>query len=206
MKIYWVRHAEPDFSIVGDMERPLSKGGMEQAQRLASFFKVKKISAVYASPYKRSVETMRAVSEACNMQLLIIDNLRERKSSKEQIPEILFHGFAKRQWENFDFKYIGGESLYEVQKRYIAAFRKIAQESQILHREGIVIGGHVTAMSTLIKYYFNDFSWEDYDSAKKKYPWIICMEVNDDNSFGVIAISEIDIQSQKETLLWRAQE
>lgn len=55
----------------------LSEAGRREAQALAARFKRENLSAVYASPLARTVETARAIAEACGLALILDEDLLE---------------------------------------------------------------------------------------------------------------------------------
>lgn len=61
-KVYFVRHAKPDFSVHDDLTRPLTDEGRKSSEKLINFFKDKNITKIYSSPYKRSIDTVRGIA------------------------------------------------------------------------------------------------------------------------------------------------
>ena len=57
-KVYFVRHAQPEFSWVEDLTRPLTEEGKKDSKIVLDFFKDKKIDVFYCSTYKRSIDTI----------------------------------------------------------------------------------------------------------------------------------------------------
>ena len=115
--LYFVRHAKPDFSIHDDLTRPLTQEGMEASENLTRFFLDKNITKLYSSPYKRSIDTILDLSEHLGLEIIPVEDFRERKISSGWIED--FNTFSKMQWENFEYKLEDGESLREVQARNI---------------------------------------------------------------------------------------
>lgn len=175
-KVYFVRHAKPDFSVHDDLTRPLTDEGRMSSGKLINYFKDKNITKIYSSPYKRSIDTVKGIADAFNLEIELVEDFRERKITEEWIED--FNGFAKKQWEDFNYKLAGGETLNEVQERNIIALKIILKE----HREGdIVIGTHGTALSTIIKYFNNEFDYVDFERIKGIMPWVVCIEFDGDN-------------------------
>jgi len=69
-----------------------------------------------------------------------------------------FNSFAKKQWEDFDYKLSDGESLREVQNRNIKALNEVLR---MYEGKNIVIGTHGTALSTIINYYDSTYGYDD---------------------------------------------
>src|SRR2546430_591911 len=68
-EIWLVRHADCYQDIVETEDPPLSALGRRQAQRLAERIRHAKPAAVYCSPYRRALETARAI-DADRLRLL----------------------------------------------------------------------------------------------------------------------------------------
>lgn len=170
-KIYFVRHARPDFSIHDDLTRPLTEEGIESSKKVAEYFKDKNITKIYSSPYKRSIDTIIEVSNIFNLDIEIIEAFRERKVSNAWIED--FATFTENQWNDFDYKLNDGETLNEVQSRNIRQLHKILLEND---NQNIVIGTHRTALSTIINYYDKSFNHSSFDKIKNIMPWIVCVE------------------------------
>ena len=152
-RIYFVRHAKPDFSVHDDLTRPLAEEGIINSKKLCEFLKGKNINRIYSSPYKRAIDTIKELSQILNMEIEIVNDFRERKISDVWRED--FNSFSKNQWSNFEYKLNCGESLKEVQDRNIKALHKILNENS---NKNIVIGTHGTALSTIINYYDDTYS------------------------------------------------
>ena len=46
-KVYFVRHAKPDFNVQDDFTRPLSEEGINDSKKVTEFLKDKNISKIY---------------------------------------------------------------------------------------------------------------------------------------------------------------
>ncbi len=174
--LYFVRHAQPDFSNHDDMTRPLSEKGIQDRTLVTSFLKDKNIDVVLSSPFKRAIDTVSDFAEKKGIDIEIIQDFRERKIEDKWIED--FNGFCKSQWADFDYKLSDGESLGEVQQRNIAAL-----QSALTRFAGktIVVGSHGTALSTIINYYDNSFGYEDFEKIKNLMPWIVKFVFEDGN-------------------------
>ena len=137
-KVFFVRHAQPDFSIRDDMTRPLTEKGIKDSRKVTNILMDKNIISIYSSPFKRAVDTIKHFSEKMDLEIKAIENFRERNVG-EWVED--FRTYSKRQWEDFNFKISNGESLKEVQERNSEALFKILAES---HGSNIVIGTHGT--------------------------------------------------------------
>jgi 2,3-bisphosphoglycerate-dependent phosphoglycerate mutase len=170
-KVYFVRHAEPDFSVHDDLIRPLSEKGIDDTKRVTDFLIDKNIDKVFSSPYKRTIDTIKDFSEKLDLKIKVIDDFRERKVDDVWIED--FNSFSKEQWNNFEYKLSKGECLREVQERNIAALSEILKENKDIN---IVVGTHGTALSTIINYYDKKFGYYDFDRIKYLMPYIVCIK------------------------------
>lgn len=48
-RVYFVRHAKPDFSVKDELIRPLSPEGIDSSKKVKKFLKDKNISRIYSS-------------------------------------------------------------------------------------------------------------------------------------------------------------
>ncbi len=182
-KVYFVRHAQPDFSIIDDLTRPLTEKGTEDSKKVTEYLLDKQITKAFSSPYKRAVDTIKDFALKSNLDVNIIDDFRERKIDDGWIED--FNSFAKEQWNNFEYKLPRGESLNEVQKRNIAALHEILKEN--LYRN-IVIGTHGTALSTIINYYDKNYGYSDFERIKQLMPYVVCIEFEDTTAKNIAEI------------------
>lgn len=166
-KIYFVRHAQPDYSH-HDESRPLTEKGQRDAKKLVETFEKLKIDFMLSSPYKRSYDTITHIAEAKGLEIEVVDDFRERAIDSGWIED--FASFSKRQWADFEYKLPEGECLKEVQERNIRALKKTLQEKM---GSTMIIGSHGTALSMIINYYDKSFNFDDFDRIRNVMPWIV---------------------------------
>ena len=166
--VYFVRHAKPDLSVHDDLTRPLTKSGLEASQLVTKFLQDKEIDQVFSSPFKRAIDTVKHFAEDRQMPVKVIDDFRERKISDHWIED--FNGFAKRQWEDFDYKLPAGDSLNEVQERNIVALKILLRDYP---DQKLVIGTHGTSLSTIMNYFDSSFDYDFFNRIKGYMPFII---------------------------------
>ena len=77
----------------------------------------------------------------------------------------------------FFFKLSDGECLKEVQERNVTALLELIKQYK---GKNIVIGGHGTALSTIINYFDSSFGYEDFENIKTKMPWIVEFQFDQD--------------------------
>ena len=108
-KIYFVRHAEPNYENHDDMSRELSNKGLKDRKLVTSFLMDKEIDIVLSSPYKRAIDTIRDFAEIRGIDITVMDEFRERRVDSAWIED--FTSFCKKQWDDFYYKLSEGECL-----------------------------------------------------------------------------------------------
>ena len=175
-RIYYVRHAEPNYHNHDDAGRELTAKGHASCRLVTDFLLDKGIQAILSSPYRRAVDTILPFAEAMRLPIRHVQDFRERKVDSAWIDD--FEAFTRRQWADFDFHLDGGESLREVQQRNIAALSDVLREYA---GQAVVIGGHGTAVSTILNHYDPSFGYKQFDSIRRIMPWIVRMDFDGDS-------------------------
>lgn len=166
--VYFVRHAEPDYTNHDDLLRPLTPKGQKDTALICEYFSDKDIEIAFSSPYIRSVDTIMPFCQKYKLEINIESDFRERAISDDWITG--FDDFTKKQWADFEYKLETGECLQEVQQRNISALKNIVD----IHKDKkIIIASHGTALSTIVNHYAKSFSYEDFYRIKKIMPWIV---------------------------------
>lgn len=170
-QVYFVRHAEPNYRNHVDSERELSARGLADRHLVTDFLLDKGVTAVFSSPYRRAADTIRPFAEAVRLPIEHVPDFRERCVDNVWIDD--FDAFSRQQWTNFDYHLESGESLREVQARNVAALEKL-----LISHEGqrIVIGGHGTAISTVLNRYDPSFGHAQFEEIRRLMPWIVRLD------------------------------
>lgn len=172
--VYFIRHAEPNYHDHDDLSRELSTKSLQDSQLIRQFFKDRHIDAIFSSPYKRAIDTIKSTAIDHQLDVQEIDDFRERKINRVWIEN--FTAFTSVQWHGFSYKLSDGESLQEVQDRNVTAPEKLLED----HRHQIIlIGSHGTAISTIINYYQRQFSYAEFSKIKSLFPFILKMTFRD---------------------------
>ena len=190
-KVYFIRHAEPDYSNHDDLLRELTPKGMQDRKIVTEYLSNKKIDVVLSSPYKRAVQTLEDFADKFGFKIETIDAFHERKVGNEWIEN--FHDFSKNQWADSEYKLEGGECLREVQARNIAALKEVLHKYE---EKNIAIGSHGTALSSIINYYDNSFGYADFEKIRNVMPWIVAFEFDGEKC--------VSIRNLKKPELWDA--
>lgn len=89
VELILVRHALPERREVteGPADPGLSEAGHAQARHLADYFAIEHLDALYASPLKRAIETVRPIAETKQLPFGVVDGVAEwDRDSNEYIP------------------------------------------------------------------------------------------------------------------------
>lgn len=156
-RLYLVRHgatqmtAENRFS--GDVGAELSEEGRRQATGLGARLRNDGITAVYASPLSRSVDTARIIAGACGVQPILSDGLREishgswegltRREVEERFPD----EYAAWEEDPFTFAPAGAESGVAVLARALPAIRQIVTTHQ---GQSVLVVSHKATIRLLL--------------------------------------------------------
>lgn len=170
-QIYFVRHAEPNYRNHNDAERELSPRGAADCRLVTEFLLHKEITAVLSSPYRRAIDTVRPFAEHVRLPIEHVQDFRERRVDDGWIED--FDSFSRRQWADFDYRLDGGESLREVQLRNVAALECVLRERP---GQRVVIGGHGTAISTVLNHYDPTFGHAQFEAIRRVMPWIVRLD------------------------------
>ena len=165
--VYFIRHAEPDYTNHNDVTRELSAKGLEDRKLVTKYLQDKHIDIVLSSPYKRAIDTVKHFADTNGHTVKTIDDFRERKIDTWMED---FDAFCRRQWNDFSYKLPDGEALCEVQERNIRALKQVLKE---YIDKTIVVGSHGTALCTIIHYFDPAFGYEDFVRVKSLMPWIV---------------------------------
>ncbi len=114
------------------------------------------------------------------MQVICIDEFKERKIANGWIDD--FIAYSKQQWSDFSFKLSDGESLNEVQSRNIAALNRLLSAYP---NETILIGTHGTALSTVVNYFDQTFTYDKFIHIVNLMPWIVHFEFDSDQCVSI---------------------
>lgn len=178
--VYFVRHAEPNYNNHDDMLRELTEKGLQDRRLVTAFLADKQIDKVLSSPYLRSVDTVKDFADRHGFEIEIVEDFRERKIDNCWIED--FEGFCRQQWSDFNYKLSDGETLYEVQRRNVAALLEAVKQNP---GRNLVVGSHGTALSAIINYFKPSFGYEDFQRIRGLMPWIVRFDFERDACVGI---------------------
>lgn len=171
--LYFIRHAEPDFSESDNYKRKLTVSGEIQAQRLSEIFNDINVDGVYSSPYLRAIKTVEPIAKSKSLNVQLLDQFRERKSSDYRVSKEKFLGYGKHQWDDFDFKLCGGESLNDVKNRYNTGVRIIINQHAQSQNCIFAVGCHIAGLCAYISQFNLISNYEEYKKYASKMPLIV---------------------------------
>ena len=171
--LYFIRHAEPDFSEPDNYKRKLTVSGEIQAQRLSEIFNDINVDGVYSSPNLRAIKTDEPIAKSKSLNVQLLDQFRERKSSDYRVSKEKFLGYGKHQWDDFDFKLCGGESLNDVKNRYNTGVRIIINQHAQSQNCIFAVGCHIAGLCAYISQFNLISNYEEYKKYASKMPLIV---------------------------------
>ena len=145
--LYFVRHAKIQYTH-DDHSRQLSEEGTQSVPLVTKVFDDIHIDAIVSSPYVRALKTIEGIADNKNLEIHCFDDLRERKVAHTYIDD--FQTFTMNQWNDFDFRLDGGESLREVQNRGVKAIERVIDTYE---GQSVIVGTHGTFMAVQLNYF-----------------------------------------------------
>jgi broad specificity phosphatase PhoE len=156
MILYLLRHGETDWNakerIQGATDTVLNKRGLEQAYEVAEKLAGEHIETVYASDLKRARKTGDIVSARLDLPIHYTKRLREMNFGKAEGVKCsdlqakfsyIYQAFNDiKNPERYEIKYPNGESIGEVQQRFMKLVNKLlddGRKSVLLVTHGMLI-------------------------------------------------------------------
>ena len=175
-EIVLVRHAETtmisDNRIHGQLDAPLTDGGIKAARKTAEIFRGQSFDAFYASSLGRAMRTAEIIGDSINMQPVPVDGLRERnygwlegKPLAFFEPDLTGPGFM-HPLIKFALR-VSGEGDEEFPRRVTKTISEIIQRHE---GQRILLVIHWGILSILTRY-FNDKDMRGWQSVG---PWTAC--------------------------------
>lgn len=189
--IYFVRHADSDKNIHDDYLRPLTPKGRADCALVTEFFaQDKKIDAVLSSPYIRAIDTVKPFAQSHDLNVEVIQDFRElERGSGPLLPQRDFVSVIERLWSDFSHTMPGGESLFEVTARNIAALNQVLARHK---NKNIVIGTHGLALAVIIHHYDSTYGFKDFMAMVDIMPYIVKITFEDGSYINTEKINLFD--------------
>lgn len=182
LKIFFVRHAQPEHDWEDERTRPLTQEGKIDSRSVMRFLIDKEIDSFYSSPYKRSIDTIAESAAYFDKEIHTDERFREREKGVDGNN----HGMFQKRWENHQYHEKGGESIAMVQERNIAALREILRNNEKNHEDiSIVIGTHGTALGAILNYYDSSYSCDSFLRIIDWMPYILELDFEGETLVGI---------------------
>ncbi len=139
MSIYFVRHGQTDWNVIGKLQGnsdiELNQTGRTQAMVTREQLQKVQIDAIYCSPLKRAKETAEIINELWNLPIHFDERLKERNFGimegclRKEVP------FDKIWSRNENISFQEGESaieFYERVEQFLSEIVPLAKDKEIL--------------------------------------------------------------------------
>ncbi len=152
MILYLMRHGQTEWNVEGRVQgwndTPVNPKGIDQARFAGEKLANEEIETVYASDLKRAKKTAEIVSAALDLPLHYTNRLREMDFGKAtgvkktdlpaKFPYIYAAFNDLNNLERYDIRYPEGESIGEVQQRFMKFVTKLLED----RRQKVLIVTH----------------------------------------------------------------
>ncbi len=161
-QIILIRHAESlPSSKIRETDWPLSSKGFQQTEWLAQKLKETTIHAIFSSPYRRAIATVKPLSVQTGKKIQIDQNLRERKLCERFGKD--WHDLIRKAWADFGFSLPGCESGYDCQKRIVNCINNIVRQHD---GQTLIVSSHGNAIGLFLNSIDTSFSFNDWKAMK----------------------------------------
>jgi len=158
--LFLIRHTETEYNVVNRIggDSSLTKKGEEQAAALGRFFKKKKISFIFTSKKKRTIDTAKAIcarQDDCRIiSLMEFDEINAgicERMTYEDIEKKMPHVFKKRGANKYHYVYPDGESYETMKPRIIQGIKKAFFLNRRAHN--VMIIGHQAVNRMILSHF-----------------------------------------------------
>jgi len=135
-----VRHGETKWNkegrIMGQIDLPLSKNGIEQAKKVSERLKNKKIDLIVTSKLKRAIKTAEIINKYHNLKIEKCRELNERTFGilegikRDELALRFPEYYQKKEKDLYRSKFPKGESYYDLEKRAIKKIKEILRKNK----------------------------------------------------------------------------
>ena len=180
-RIYFVRHAQPDPSGGYNPDFPLTPTGRRDSQAVQWVLEDKNISAVYASEYIRTAQTLEYYSMASHKPITVIKGIHERVAGKWKEIDTNYSQFIVKQWNDHSLRAEGGESFDDVKNRVIPVIKELIAEHE---GESIAVGIHGMCLGIILSEFIDGFGYNDFAEFVDMLPYVLCVDFEDGRYMG----------------------
>lgn len=156
-RVFLVRHGATELSaedrFAGALDVNLSDAGRDQSRRLGQHLAREPITAAYASPMRRTMETARLIVEPHRVAVTPADGIREiahgrwEGKKRDEVEREFPQEYARYEEDPFSFAPVDGESGLLVTARALPAFLSIVEKH---NDEQVVIVSHKATIRLLL--------------------------------------------------------
>jgi 2,3-bisphosphoglycerate-dependent phosphoglycerate mutase len=152
-KLFIIRHCKAEGQ---PAEADLTKDGYIQANNLAEFFADAKIDRVLSSPFLRALETVKPFAKKQNLEVEVDTRLSERILAAADLTDWMER--LKETFDDLDLCLEGGESSHQAMARAVSVVDEILKSDA----DTAIIVTHGNLMALLLKYFQNDYGFEEW--------------------------------------------
>lgn len=120
--------------------------GEKLAEQVSNYKELQDIDVLYSSQYVRSISTAKYIASKNNIDINITEKLGERIVGSLEDDYEKFIDFKHKQFKDFDYKLIAGESLNDVKRRMSTFLKTILNKYE---NKKIAIVTHGTSIIAL---------------------------------------------------------
>ncbi len=156
-RVFLVRHGATELSaedrFAGAIDVLLSEAGRDQARRLGQRLSHEPITAAYASPMRRTMETARLIVEPHGAAVTPVDGIREiahgrwEGKKRDEVEREFPQEYARYEEDPFSFAPVDGESGLQVTARALPALLDIVEKHE---DQQLVIVSHKATIRLLL--------------------------------------------------------
>ncbi|WP_342601183.1 histidine phosphatase family protein [Psychrobacillus sp. FSL H8-0483] len=168
-KIFIIRHCEAHGQ---SFEAQLTDRGIKQAFDLSEFFSNIRIDRIISSPYERAIQSVQPLAKRLKIEIEINHQLTERILSNKNLSD--WFEKLRETFVDIDLKLEGGESSQEAMKRIVEVAEEIFNDVT----QNTIIVTHGNIMSLLLKYFNNDFGFDDWKNLSNPDVFLLKNESN----------------------------
>ncbi|HBI47442.1 MAG TPA: 6-phosphofructokinase [Smithella sp.] len=158
--LFLIRHTETEYNIVNRIggDPLLTENGKMQATALGQFFKSKKISYIFTSTKRRTIDTARIICEKqSDCRIISLKEFDEinagicERMTYTEIEEHMPHVFKKRGANKYHYVYPEGESYETMKSRITQGIKKAFFLNR--HANNIMIVGHQAVNRMILSHF-----------------------------------------------------
>lgn len=162
--VYMVRHAESPYTDGTERTRGLTLEGKMNAERITEILTNERIHSIVSSPYARAILTLEGAAAALELDIQIMEDLRERHFSDDMIADEEFEPASEKMFDDPDYALPGGESNTVCQNRAVGVLKQILEEYK---GKKVAIGTHGHVMTLMMNYFDSSYGLDFMNQTKK---------------------------------------